>query len=432
MSSKSEAKKDLISGGLSLLDQVVVSATNFLTIAILSHHCSTSEMGVFALTWTVANFFRTAQERIVLAPYTVYAQHPSTDRTTYLGSVLVHGFLLSAVGTLVVLAIALVFYWRSELPLSTLLCLLSISLPMLLLREQVRVICSANFRFAVAFVLDAIIGFMQLIAVIVFAGLQQLSTAWTILLIGLVCLPPCVWWFVANRRTYRFERSAALSDWRRNWNFSRWLLLARLMSMGGFLIMPWLVAWQLGDKATGAFSVCNSLIGFSLMFIVGTNNFFQPKTYREYRRSGTIGMNRAILESIGLVGVVLIGVTFVLYFWGGEILGWIYGQGYADAGPVVFVLSLFSLTMCVSIAVSNGLSALEKPHLYLWGEGAFLLATLCSAWFLMPSMGLLGAAVALVIGGVVVSIANIALLAISVRQIDHVAGQAIPRMGDPV
>ncbi len=238
--------------------------------------------------------------------------------------------------------------------------------------------------------------------------------------------------FVANRSTYRFEKSAALSDWRRNWNFSRWLLAARLMSMGGFLIMPWLVAWQLGDKATGAFSVCNSLIGFSLMFIVGANNFFQPKTYREYRRSGTNGMKPGY-SGIDRFGWRSLDRRHVrLYFWGGQSWGWIYGQGYADAGSVVFVLSLFSLTMCVSIAVSNGLSALEKPHLYLWGEGAFLLATLCSAWFLMPSMGLLGAAVALVIGGVVVSIANIALLTISVRQIDHVAGQAIPGMGDPV
>ncbi len=81
MSSKSEAKKDLISGGLSLLDQVVVSATNFLTIAILSHHCSTSEMGVFALTWTVANFFRTAQERIVLA--LLRLRSASVDRSHY-------------------------------------------------------------------------------------------------------------------------------------------------------------------------------------------------------------------------------------------------------------------------------------------------------------------------------------------------------------
>lgn len=151
-------------GGLSLIDQAVVSITSFLTSVIVARATSREELGVYYLALTLVLFSRGVQMQIVSAPYMIYCHRKPGERLrSYTGSTLLHQLALSVASAIVFLGLGIAFWLGAEpagvaLPVA----ILSAGLPLLLLREFCRNHALSHLRMAVAITLDVITAVLQL------------------------------------------------------------------------------------------------------------------------------------------------------------------------------------------------------------------------------------------------------------------------------
>src|SRR6185369_17376806 len=77
--------------GLSVVDQAVVSGTNFATSVLLGRFAVQEELGVYYLALSVIYFARGIQEQLVSAPYMIYCSRKrGRELEEYAGSSLVH------------------------------------------------------------------------------------------------------------------------------------------------------------------------------------------------------------------------------------------------------------------------------------------------------------------------------------------------------
>lgn len=383
---------------LALADQVVVSGTNFVTMAMVARYCAQADVGLFHLAWTLVGFLRTAQERLLSAPYLVFVHQRDQKPKTLLGSSLTHQaiFAMACVFLLVVLS-------QFLSGMGFLMAALAASIPFILLRDHVRAICAAHFKYHVALTVDFVVCVVQIGGIWWLAHRGTLSIASVAVVLGIASLLPTIAWVLSKQQPFTFHRQSIAADWKQNWNYSFWLVAARTVGISGYFAVPWIVARYMNTAATGAFGIASGLVGLSLMFVMGANNFFQPRTVKAYHDHGVDSMFRTVLEAMAVFGTVLSLVVVFFSFAGGRLLGLIYGPTYASYGPVVVALSVSTLTVSISIACGNGLAALGKPKGYFWGELAYCVVSITAAFILIPIMGLNGAGLALAAGGVATS-----------------------------
>ena len=404
-------------GILALSDQIIVSGTSFATLAIIAHVCSKPEVGIFHLAWTIVGFLRTAQERMLSAPYLVFVHRDEYDEVTWLGSTLVHQAIFAVACCAVVVSLAFLTSFGGWLPgMPTVLVALACSLPFLLLRDHLRAICSAHFRYGVALTIDVSIAVAQLGGICLLARFNQVTIPRVATLLGLSCLVPCLAWLVLRPLKFQIRRRRAINDWIVSWAYSRWLVAARTIGIAGCYLVPWVVVYYVNQAAAGAFAACSSLVGLSLMFIQGANNFFQPRTVKAFHEQGVAAMSRSVMEFTVLLVIVLSAISAGYYIAGDWLLGIIYGPAYAEYGVAVFYLSLSLLAVSVSIACGNGLAALGRPRGYFWGEFAYFVATVSLAFLLIPPLELIGAGLALTGGGCAASLVTALTLWHLIRQ----------------
>jgi O-antigen/teichoic acid export membrane protein len=396
--------KDGARAAMSLADQVVVSGTNFLTLAIVARLCTQSDVGIFHLAWTIIGFLRTAQERMIAAPYLAFVHQPGQHPSQLLGSSLLHQGVFATICGGFMLALAAWFEWSERVPgMETVLLALVLSLPFILLRDQIRAICAAHFDYHIALVVDIFVCLFQLGGIVALAYCGNLTVPLVALVLGLACLIPGLVWVVSHRDRFEIVLSQCRRDWQQNWGYAKWLVIARTVGIGGYFAIPWIVVTLLDEARAGVFATASGLVGLSLMFVMGANNFFQPTTIRAYHEQGLPRMVRTILESVFCIGAVLLAVVGVFALCGGPLLGLIFGPTYASYGTLVTLLSISIFAVSLSITCGNGFAALTKPKAYLWGELAYCLVAVTTAILLIPVWGINGAACGLVAGGIATS-----------------------------
>jgi hypothetical protein len=85
-----------------IVNQALVSATNFFTGAIVARACTKETFGVYMLGFSIVLFLIGTQDSLILSPYTVYKPRlRGNDGARYAGSTLIHQFTFSALVTFV-------------------------------------------------------------------------------------------------------------------------------------------------------------------------------------------------------------------------------------------------------------------------------------------------------------------------------------------
>jgi O-antigen/teichoic acid export membrane protein len=399
------SKKTLLHGILSLTDQILVSGSTFVTAALVSRSCSEFDVGAFSLAWTIVALIRTVQERAISAPYLAFTYRPEFSRPSYRGSVVSHQVLFAMLCGLIGLVVCCFFYWLSfEHGMLSLSISLACAAPFILVRDQMRAVCTADSQFETLLVIDICIVATQMVGIMALFLSGYVTLARVNAILGIACVLPIVYWFSRSKASFIFERNRIASDWHHNWNYSRWLVIARMFGVAPFFLIPWFVALHLGIETAGVFGNCMSLVGLSQMFITGVNNMFQPKTVRELQTSGTKGMFSCIRLTLITILPVLSLVSIAFFFLGDFALGLIFGDYYASYGWIAFLMSVSTLAMTCSVICGNGLAALGASREYFRGEFVGSIVSIVFALLLVPRIGLQGAAVAFILGGIVSSL----------------------------
>lgn len=382
---------------LSIADQGVVSATNFAITIILSRLCGKPEVGLYYLAMQVFFFARGVQEQLIASPYLVYgSRKQGSEAARYAGSTLAHEIvLLIAVAASLAAAAA---YGGASPELAELLWLLVGAAPLMLLREFIRQFSFAELKVSQALVLDFGVAALQITTLAIAAGLGQLTTPLTYIVLGTGCGVAAVVWLVLRRGTFATEFSAIWPDWVHNWRFGRWALASLLLGQTMPLILPWIVAGTHGESSAATYGVSATLIGFANMYVLGLSNFICPRAAQAYASGGARELVGVLKQAALMHLSALVPFALSMLAAGQALMTFVYGPTFADAGLIIAVLAFGAITNSLSIVAGNGLWAMELPSANFRGDVCAMLTWIAATAVLVPAYGPLGAAVASTLG----------------------------------
>jgi O-antigen/teichoic acid export membrane protein len=380
------------SGSLAIADQAVVSGTNFAT-SILLGWSGRTELGIYYLALSTLVFFRGIQEQLITAPYLVYAQRRSgTDTEVYAGSALLHHLALGAVSTVVIGVILLAGI--GPLPMKSVWVLLLGIAPLYLLRDFVRQMLFAQLNLRMAFALDVLVAVVQLGLMLPLAMNKLLNVELTWLSIAFASGAAALLWAVAKPETVRGNILSAKIHAVENWSFAKWALLTQVIGGSTPYLMPWIVAGLHGARETGSLGACTTIVGLSNMFLIGVGNFLSPKAAQAFASGGVPALQKVLWQRGTLCAAALGGASLLAFTVGGHVAGMVYGPQFADCGLIMGLLSLAALVNSLGITAGNGLCSMDRPSANLWADVGTLVVSLMAMFFLIPLLGILGAALA--------------------------------------
>ena len=394
--------------GLSLLDQIVNSGTSFATSVIIGRLGSRvgqrkEELGIYFLGLSLLLFARGLQSEVILSSYTIFLHRrrgPSLE--SYGGSKLVHHLVVSALFSISLLVCAI--WGASTTGFGEVVWILAGAAPFLLLREYLRQISFAHLRLNAALILDSSVSVLQLGGLLVLAWFQALTASTAFVVMGLSCALACFGWLLGARQPLRLVPGHVVSDWRDDWPYARWTLASYLVGCTTPFLMPWLILRAHGVVATGALAAASQLANVTSLYVLGVTNVLLPQAATALTRDGLTGLHAVLRRSALLVIGPLAPFCLLVFLTGDLPIVFVYGPAFVGTGVVLALLTTAVLINGLGSVAGNGLCAMERPHSNLLADICVLVVTVTLAMWLLPSLGVTGAAVA-TLGGVTAGVA---------------------------
>ncbi len=388
--------------GLALADQIVASATNFLTGVIVGRTCAPSEFGLYLLGFSIVTIAMTGQNTLVIAPFTVLRPRLNARQgAVYSGSTLVHQVGLSLI-TLVALATALVVITRSTAPkgLANVVFALLLAITFILLREFARRLCFANLQFRTAIILDTASAVLQLGMLAIAAANDVVSANVAYRIIGAASAVVAVSWLVLYRRSFIVSRPRVREDLAANWSIGKWLLASALLWESNVTLYPWLLTAFHGTETTGVWAACFGVIAIANPLILGMQNSLGPQMAHAFARGGLPQLQRFMRWATAIFSLIIAPIAAFILLFGGNLVEFIYGDAYSNHGWVVVPLALELLIAPVRYVVSRALVVIGRSDVDFVTNTVSLIVLLAAGIWLARALGPLGVAMGILAGSV--------------------------------
>jgi O-antigen/teichoic acid export membrane protein len=391
---------------LSLADQTVASATNFLTGVVVARACSKEEFGLYMLGVSLVLLITDVQTSLISTPFMIYAPRlKGTANALYTGSILVHQLALSFLTILALVcgAFALkigVGPQGLERVIWALVCVIGL----IMLREFARRVCFARLKLKTAFLFDSCVAIVQMSALLVLAHFGLLSASRAYLVIGSACGIAVLWWLWSDRGSYCARTSESFADLKKNWILGKWVFASGLLVAISMNIYPWLLALFHGTASAGVWAACLGVVSAGNPALLAIQNLVGPKIAHAHALRGAMGLRRLVLKMTVAIGLPMSFLCLVLIFWGDRLVGLLYGHPYSGNGLVVALIALNVLITSTAFPFSRALFAIERADLDFFVNFAALVIMLTSGLWLVRMFGPVGAATGLLAAGFVISV----------------------------
>jgi O-antigen/teichoic acid export membrane protein len=403
-------KRALHQGIISMADQAVASATNFLTGIIIARSCSKEELGLYMLGFSVILLVTDLQTSLISTPYMVYAPRlKGRAHALYTGSTLIHQltFSLLVIFALICGTIA-VTMGVGPRGLGPVLWALVAVITFIMLREYARRVCFARLKLLTAFLFDTCIAIGQIGGLLVLGRFRLLSASRAYWVIGSTCGIALVWWLWSNREFYRLRISESRADLKKNWVFGKWVFASGLVWAVSMNLYPWFLAFFHGTASTGVWAACLGVVSVGNPALLGIQNLVGPKIAHLYVEVSPKALRRLVLKISAVITLPMSLLCLVMILWGGRLIALLYGDQYAGSGLVVTILALNLLVLATAFSFSRALFAMERADLdFLVNFAALFIMVTLGLW-LVRAFGPLGAAIGMLVAGLVTSTARAA------------------------
>lgn len=393
-------------GIVTLGNQGIVSATNFLTGVIIARSCSKDEFGLYILGFSVVLLVMDLQISLIATPYMIYSPRLKGDALRlYNGSSLLHQLGLTS---LLVLALAgwggALLLGHGSLKLASVLWALTAVIGFIMLREFIRRFCFAHLRSEIAFFFDSCISVLQLGGLLILARSGMLSANRAYWVIGCACALVGLGWLFLNRGVFLPQIGHAITDFKTNWKFGKWVFASGLVWAISMNLYPWFLTFFHGTASAGVWGACLGVLAFANVPLVGMQNFVGPKISNVFAEGGMTALRGFVLKSSLFFCVSMSVMCCALFLGGDPLLVLLYGDKYAGSGLIVFILTLGLVPASVAFSFSRALFAVERADIdFKVNIVALFIMFSLGIWF-VRSFGPIGAAAGLLVANIAASI----------------------------
>lgn len=396
---------------VSMADQAVASATNFLTGVIIARACSKEELGLYMLGFSLILLMTDFQTSLITTPYMVYAPRlKGRAHALYTGSTLIHQSTFCVITMLGVACGAIVVtHGLGPRGLGPVLWALVLVIALIMLREHARRVSFARLRLKTALLFDTFIAVGQISGLLVLARFHLLSASRAYWVVGSVCGIAVVGWLWSDGGCYDPRLSESLADFKKNWTLGKWVFASGLVWAVSMNLYPWLLAAFRGVASTGIWAACLGVVSVGNPFLLGIQNLIGPKIAHEYAANGPRGLHRLVLKITAVGGTPMSMLCLVMFIWGGRFLTLLYGRQYAGNRLIVAILALNLLVTATTFPLSRALFAVDRAHVDFLVNFTALFIMLTLGLWMVRAFGPLGAAVGLLLANFVTSAVRVGI-----------------------
>lgn len=376
---------------VALVDQALVSGSNFITNILLARTFGFRDYGVFAIAWVVVMFVNSLQWAFVVTPMmSIGPKQEKRDLPTYYGAVLVQeiGFaVLTAVILFLCVALSVRFFpqWKiGSLGLS-----LSGASLAYLLQDFIRRYFFTTNRSTLAFASDCISYLTQLPILFYYSrhpGITLPNVLWIIAATSFLGFIICMKWYQPVAFTMESLRSVFV----RHWKMSRWLAPSAFMQWGAGNLFFMAAPVYYGAAASAALKASQNIVAVAHIWFMGLDNVVTSEASLRMHREGPDGVIqylKKIFIQWGGVTLAFVGIVALFpHFW----LHLAYGNKYLQYGYVLQLYAVLYLMVFVSGPIRAGLQALEFTAPIFWAYPVLIAFSVSLVGPLAKTLGLTG------------------------------------------
>lgn len=349
---------------LALCDQAAISLTNFLTGLLIGRIAGTSELGLYAMGWTLNAIAIELSGSLTTTPYAVLGPRlERSERDRFLGSMLIQQIVLSLAASMLVLSgIAVMIFKEGPNAILRVLAMAAAVLVLLNTRELARRACFADLNIHLAVGLDTLAGIAQITGLVLLWSTKRVTALNTYFLLGAVSFLMVALWLFAYRTKIRVDLSCLVRGIKKNWDFAKWIFGSNLLWTAATYCYPWIITAFHGTTTTGVWAACCAVVAVGNPIFGGLGSYVGPKIANVYAREGVESMYRCTYRSsIALIGLLLPFVA-TLVLCGGRVLTKMYGSAYQGNDLIVSLLAINLLITAFTYPLSRGLFVLHAAR----------------------------------------------------------------------
>jgi O-antigen/teichoic acid export membrane protein len=391
----SKAARWTAKAGFALIDQGLVSGSNFVVSIVLARWLTPVEYGGFALVFAVFLLLSMAYQCLLLEPMAIFGVGEYRARLRgYLKTLLgVHGIISGAILLALAMAAAVAHALGNAGGLPSALAGIGVAAPCILLFWLARRACYLNAQSGIAAAGAVLYCASMMSGLWVLHLFRALSAFSAFLMMGLSGLLTAVVLFVLLNGSITSGDSApsAREAWRCHWGYGAWAL--------GGAIASWIPAY-IYYPLLGGFTGLSTVAGFkALMNLAAPVTQLQaafsmlliPYAARRFQQRGTdsvIGLG-ALLTWCGLGCAIVYWLAIVGFQH--SIFHALYDGKYPEMAALIPLAALGSIFWAATFGFSTALRAMERPRLIFVGFAVAAAVSLLAGIPATRAFGLTGA-----------------------------------------
>lgn len=390
-----------------LLDQILISGSNFVTMVLVVRSLTWSRAGDFTHIHSLLLLLNTLQIALVIQPLNVLAATlRGTDYRKFTTSMAV-GQIILAIALAGLALVAAAVTYALGLHAAPLLLALAPAIVAWQLQEFVRRVLYTEDRLRTAFVNDLICygGQMASMCAAFLLGRRH----GTVILTGpvalyIIAITSAV---AAAAGAMRIRKSLAgrldFGEWRRSWRFGRWLAGSETLNfVSSVHLNQYIVSLATGSVALGgALRIVQQLFGPMRVMAYFLGNILPIRFARTLAADGPVAMHTQLKKIAVVVIPILLGYCTLVWIFAGPLLR-IYDPEYVKQANALRLYGVSAGIGYGGMVLLAALMARQKTHLIFVTHVIAALSTLIFGWPLAHRLKVNGGAINMIISSTIV------------------------------
>ncbi|MGH8771754.1 MAG: oligosaccharide flippase family protein [Burkholderiales bacterium] len=362
--------------GWSLVDQLFVSAVNFLSIFLLARAMAPAEFGVFMVAYTGLMILLSLQNAFVIQPhYYIGAPLLGQEFAQFTGMLTLMQFISSAGVCLLLVAAGLLVFASGFASYGlVVITLAAVAFPLLMHGFIRRAFYTKSRTKSAA--LNGFVGYgLQLAGVIwLTRAFPDPSPISVLLTYGGASLVAALFGIFQMRDWFDFSGAASLltrlkQTSRKVWNFGKWLVAQSMVgsiAVGGD---TWVIAGMLGTEAAGIYRAVVHLLGALNPLHQAANVYLPARASLALHHGGRQRLGKWVRRITSSLQVAVLPIALTMILFPGPILQLAYGDRYSGyetllaLTTVAFVVEFLRLPLGIAILAMMASRVMFKVHL---------------------------------------------------------------------
>jgi O-antigen/teichoic acid export membrane protein len=386
-----------------LADQVTYSFGNMVVAALISRHSPVREFGIYILTQRALDVLIQMCNNVMWGPYMFNRPGMSKDRQRmYLGSIFAVQLICSILMTFLLWTIAKWCSAPSRDLYYGVFNPLVITAAGIVFREFTRRMYFADLRMKEAFWTEVVTVFLQIAGVEWLYVSNKLNIANVLLALSASAIFVSLWWLLREWKTFAVSFHDIRDDFTRNLHLGSWFVGSNMVFLASSQWNPWVLSAEMGGASVGAYAVCESVVNIPRVALVSLQNMMSPMMAQKFAEGGKPALDCMVKKFNRMLTVGSAACAIGIIIAGLRVSKLIYKSTPGNARAILAMLALNFIALAATLPESYGLSAMNNAGPTFYSNLAGFLVQASTAVWLVHVLHIPGAALAMLIGSLIV------------------------------